>query len=288
MIAIVLSILCSTLLYVNFKLFARFQVKTLQAIVINYTVCVIVGLLNEGALKSFQSIVHAAWFAHAILMGSLFITIFYITALSVKTSGIAITSVAGKLSLIIPTALAFLLYGDEITFLKLTGISFALAAIFLITFRKNDGASQLSYKFFLFPLLILVGNGIIDAYANYCQREFIEPADFNFFLVFVFGTAAFTGWLTLLYRRMMFNEVLSIKSLLFGITLGVPNYGSMYFLIMALESSGIESSVFFPVNNIAILLLSCVIGSLFFKEKLSALNLFGIVISIVAIIFMMQ
>ncbi|MBC8046292.1 MAG: EamA family transporter [Fimbriimonadaceae bacterium] len=288
MIYLILSVICSTLNIINFKLFARYRVKTIQAIVINYTVCITVGLLAEGKLKAANEIVDSQWFFPSILLGSLFITIFYLTAMTVKYSGVAVTSIAGKLSLIIPTIAAYFLYGDIFNFLKIAGICIAVLAIFFTVYKKDEpGGTPISFQYYLFPLLILTGNGIIDTLAKYNQENYVEPEDFNFFLVFVFGTSALMGWVILLIRKILYHENLQLKSIVAGISLGIPNYGSMYFLIQALEKSGLASSTFFPVNNICVVLLSCLCAWLLFKEKLNVLNVIGIFLSVFAIVLIM-
>jgi drug/metabolite transporter (DMT)-like permease len=237
----------------------------------------------EGGMLPLRDILSSAWFLPALFLGSLFISIFYITALTVKVSGVAITSIAGKLSLIIPTIAAYLLYNDSFTVNKIAGVVIAMLAIVLTVYKKEKDGIKTNAAFYIFPVLILIGNGLIDSLTNHFQRNYVDPADFNFFLVFVFGTAAFMGWVTLAYRAILHGETLKAKSIRFGILLGVPNYGSMYFLIQALDKGGLESSVFFPVNNMCIVLVSCICAWAVFKENISAINLAGIFLSIVAI-----
>ena len=53
-----------------------------------------------------------------------------------------------------------------------------------------------------------------------------------------------------------------------GIALGIPNFGSIYFLVLALRSGGMESSTIFPVNNVAIVMISTFLGILLFRERM--------------------
>ena len=61
------------------------------------------------------------------------------------------------------------------------------------------------------------------------------------------------------------------------------NFGSIYFLL-AMLGVGWERSVVFPINNVAVILFSVFVALLFFKEKLSKLNWFGIILAIAAIV----
>jgi len=83
----------------------------------------------------------------------------------------------------------------------------------------------------------------------------------------------------LLYKK----QIPSKKSLLFGLVLGIPNYFSIYILLKALEGSGLESSIVFPINNMGVVLVSTLISLIWFGEKLSIKNYIGVAISILAI-----
>ena len=50
------------------------------------------------------------------------------------------------------------------------------------------------------------------------------------------------------------------------------------------ESTGWQTTVFFPINNIGVVLSTALLGYLFFREKLSLVNLAGIVLAIGAIL----
>jgi len=80
----------------------------------------------------------------------------------------------------------------------------------------------------------------------------------------------------------------SINTLLGGSLLGIVNYGSLYYLIAALNSSGFKSSVVFSMVNIGIVSLSLIFGLFIYKEKISKLNYLGIGLSFIAIIILAQ
>ena len=74
------------------------------------------------------------------------------------------------------------------------------------------------------------------------------------------------------------------KNILGGIALGIPNFFSIYFLVMALRSEGFESSSIFTINNVAIVLVSTVLGIALFREKLILKNWIGIALAIISIL----
>ena len=66
--------------------------------------------------------------------------------------------------------------------------------------------------------------------------------------------------------------------------MGIPNYYSIYYLLKALQTKGLESSTLFTINNVAIVTLTTIFGLVLFKERLFAKNWIGIAIAIISII----
>lgn len=288
MIYLLLSILTSVLIFVAFKLIAKNHIPVLQAIVVNYTVCVIVGIIAEGRLPNVPALASKPWFLPAVLLGGMFISIFYVTAITVKHSGLAVASIANKLSLIIPVAASYFLYGDSFSVVKICGILLAMVAVVFTVYKPDSETHKHDFGFYFLPLIVLLGGGAIDTFTKWNQENLLSDADFNMYLIIIFGTAACLGWLVVLYRYMRFAEKIRWRTVGHGLMLGIPNYGSLYFLIAALSIPGWSSSVVFPVNNIAIVAVSCLVALILFKEKLSRLNLAGIGLSMLAIFLIMQ
>ena len=103
------------------------------------------------------------------------------------------------------------------------------------------------------------------------------------FISTIFGTAGLLGLGVVLGQFFMKKAQFSWKNVAAGIALGVPNYGSILFIFLALES-GVEGSVFFPANNVGIIVASALLAVLFFREKLSRLNWLGVGLAVLAIV----
>ncbi len=288
MIWLFLSILTSVMIFVAFKLIAKNNVPMLPAIVVNYTVCVIEGAIAQGSFPSASSIVTNTWFTHALMIGGLFISVFYLMGLTVKYAGLAVSSIANKLSLIIPVTAAYFLYDDPFTPLKIGGIAVAMVAVVFASYKKEESGKPHNFNYYFFPLLVLIGSGVIDTFTKWNQENFLDDTDFNLFLIFVFGTAAAIGWMVLFYRYIYLREKVTVKSIGYGLLLGIPNYGSLYFLIRTLDLPGWESSTVFPVNNIAIVAGTCLVAYFVFREKLLKVNVAGIILAMIAILMIMK
>ncbi|HAD97199.1 MAG TPA: hypothetical protein DCG19_07310 [Cryomorphaceae bacterium] len=282
MIWLALSIFCSTLIFVIFKLFDRWKIDNLQAIVINYFIAYSVGTLQQGSITMPWDIIHYKWFTSVVILGFLFITLFQIIAFVSQKIGVSVASVAVKMSLIIPVLFGLYYYNEALNISKVTGILLALLAVYLAT-RKKEKVKKHPTLAWL-PILLFVASGCMDAFLKFNQQEKVPMAENSLFASSVFGMAAVIGILFIIFRLVRGNLHWQWKNVWGGILLGVPNYGSIYFLLRALEFNGLESSVVFPVNNVGIVALSTLAAYFGFREHLSTRNIVGILLSFIAII----
>ena len=278
MIYLLLSILSSTAIFVVFKLLKSYNINTLQAIVVNYfTACIIGSLLYKGDIKPAE-IVQTNWFIAAIVLGFLFISIFNVMALTAQKNGLSVASVASKMSVIIPVVFGILVFKESVGFQKITGILLALVAVYLTSLKQKDNA-VLTQSIYL-PLILFFGSGIIDTSINY----FAPDDNIPLFSATIFAMAAVIGVFLLSFNYLKSKQRFKLKSLPFGIILGIVNYTSIHFLLLALRVENTESSTLFTINNIAILSLSTLIGLVLFKEKISKKNWIGISLALISIL----
>lgn len=278
MIYLLLSILSSTAIFVVFKLLKSYNINTLQAIVVNYfTACIIGSLLYKGDIKPAE-IIQTNWFIAAIVLGFLFISIFNVMALTAQKNGLSVASVASKMSVIIPVVFGILVFKESVGFQKITGILLALVAVYLTSLKQKDNA-VLTQSIYL-PLILFFGSGIIDTSINY----FAPDDNIPLFSATIFAMAAVIGVLLLSFKYLKSKQRFKLKSLPFGIILGIVNYTSIHFLLLALRVENTESSTLFTINNIAILSLSTLIGLILFKEKISKKNWIGISLALISIL----
>ena len=153
MIYLALSILSSTGIFVVFKLFNKYKIDTLQAIVVNYITACILGLIHNDKTISVSEIVSSDWFIGVIILGFLFITIFNVMALTAQKNGLSVASVASKMSVIIPIIFGIYIYHESIGFQKIIGILMALVAVYLTAIKAKDN-SAVTQSLYL-PILLV-------------------------------------------------------------------------------------------------------------------------------------
>lgn len=289
MVFLLLSILSSTSVFIVFKLINRNKVNTFSAIIVNYITACSAGFFLSHSNPFSVDTIHSRWLSLSLILGVIFITMFRLIGKSVEKAGVTTTTVAAKISVIIPILFTVAIEAnDTLTPIKLFGILLALIAVFLASFKPEKG--KIEFSITMLPLLIFVGIGILDSMIKYAQFKYVSNEVNPIFSSITFCVAGLTGILLLPFNRNAAIELKKIRSWIYGILLGLVNFGSMYFFIGALNhidvSTGrqMQGSIVFGINNIGIVTLGVVIGYLFFKERPTKLNWSGIALSLIAIL----
>lgn len=283
---LLLSVLFSSITVSFFKLFELKNVKTFQAIVMNYISCGLIGSLFADHTIFEVKVWTMPWFGFAVVLGFLFISIFFCIGLTAQKLGVSVSMVAAKLSVVIPVLIALFFQGEQLNLLSAGGIVLSLLAVYLMSRSSQSTENTKANKQFIWlPLVVFAGSGAIDTLLNHLNRTFIPPSTADQIVTTIFLNAFVLGVLFLGFQLFTHKESLDGKSLLWGLLLGIPNYFSMYFLVKTLGQTQ-QASVVFPINNIGIVLLSSLLAFVFFKEKFNQLKLIGLALASIAIVLM--
>jgi drug/metabolite transporter (DMT)-like permease len=286
LIYLIASIVLTSYLTLSFKVVERLRINNLQAIVFNYFTCVVTGSVVNGSFPVTGYNLQQAWFKWALLMGLSFIVLFNIIAFSAQKIGVAITSVANKLSLVIPFLFSLYLYKEPYTWLKITGVLVAVAAVLFTCWPQHalQKRATTNYRLLLgIPAILFIGSGLLDTMVKYVEQHFLNDTNYDDYLVTAFATAGAIGMFSLLFLVATGRQQFSYKAVLAGIAIGVPNYFSIWCLMKVLKQYSGNSSAVFPIVNMGIVLFSAVMALVLFKEHLSKINWLGIILSLAAI-----
>lgn len=278
MIALIFSVISSSLIFVIFKLFKRFKVDTFQAIVFNYITAFIIGLSLYGNQWNSEALKEPGWMIYVVLSAFLFIGLFFIMARSSQINGVSSTSVAVKMSMAISLIIMIIAYSEDFTFLKIVGILFAMLGVFLVSYSKGSKASAAWML-----ILLFFGSGALDFTLNYVQNYELKSLTTALFSAFGLGLAGVFGSFILIFRLIKGSSKFSFKNVIAGAALGVPNYFSIYLLILSYSTTGWQDSTVLAITNVSVVLTSSLIGFIIFKENASARKIIGLISAILAI-----
>ncbi|WP_319502236.1 hypothetical protein [uncultured Draconibacterium sp.] len=285
MIYLILCILSSSMIYVIFRVAKNYNCKLQSLITINYLAAGLLGiLLFQPFADGNTPAALPHWMPFAVILGILFIAMFYLIGYSSQKAGITVTTLANKLSLVFPVTFSLIYFNEQLSTLKAIGIVTAIIAIGLTVYKKEINRTNLIY--IVLPLFLFLGSGLIDSIVKYVQAVKISESETSLYTILVFIVAFICGVIVSVITK-TYRQRLNPATLIFGTLLGVVNFGSLYFIIKALNKSGLESSLVFALNNMAIVALTAILGKLLFKERLNKINFAGVVLALISLYFML-
>lgn len=285
MIYLLLSILCSAFILIVFKISARKNFPPLLLVIINYFSATFLGyyLSNTTPWQSVQ-VLGNHWLP-IVIIGSIYILAFFLMGETTKRSGIAVTTIASKMSFVIPVVVSFMIDpNDSFSIKKAVIVIATIIAVVLSVYKKDDSKS----KSWLLPLLLFVLIGFSDSLIKYMQTFHVKDSQtsslFTATLFTVSGLIGIVAWAFYGPKRKLIFKPLALIG---GLLLGVANFGSIYFLINALNSINFNSSMVLGMNNLGVVVLSILIAVFIFKEKMLKINKIGVLLSLLIVVLMM-
>ncbi|MEN7550266.1 hypothetical protein AAG747_20270 [Rapidithrix thailandica] len=289
---LLLAALCTFLTYFHFKVFALYNIATLPALLTNYVVCVIAGLLFFP-IESWESLLHKDWLYWAGLLGALFILHYLLLIYATARVGLAIITIASKVSFTLPVVISLVYIPSvykTLSWLNYTGVVLSVIAVLFISIQRKSGNESTLFKLSSLRwawVVFLVGGGI-DTLINFINYRYLSEETEVSFPIATFAFALLTGVVATGVKHSFlsgFGQVVLLKSCLGGVSLGVVNFFSFYFILKALRYFQHQGSLVFPLLNILVILLIAGISKWGFREKLSRLNFLGIALALLSLLF---
>lgn len=276
MLFLVLSVLCSVVVSVLLKIAKRSQVNLAQAVAFNYVMAVglTLYLLKPPMPKQWNTLPWWLFLALGILLPSIFI----VMGKAVQAAGIVKSDAAQRLSLFLPIVAAVTLFGEQLTDSRMMGIVLAFLALFALLVRRGDKSGN-SISGVILLLGVWVGYGVIDILFKQVAKS---GSAFALNLAVSFALAGVLMFFYLLILR----EKINWKSLLGGLLLGVFNFFNILFYIKAHQAFSDNPTLVFAAVNVGVIALGTLTGVVFFREKLSTLNIAGLVLALCAIVML--
>ncbi|MFE3868804.1 EamA family transporter [Flavobacterium sp. LS2P90] len=276
MLFLILSILCSVTVGVIFKVGRKYTLNTTQIVSWNYVFALLLCyFFYSPDLRAVDT--SAPWSIY-IPLGILLPIIFLFLAASIKHMGIVKTDAAQRLSLFIPILAAWLLFNEEFNSIKLIAFLIALPALLLVLSKKTD---NLNNKW-IYPAVVFVGFGAIDILFK--QIALATSLPFTTSLFIVFGISLILILAVVLYEIAFKKAQFQSNNFLFGALVGVFNFGNILFYLKAHQAFAKNPSTVFAAMNMGVIIIGSIVGIVFFKEKVSRYNYFGLLLAIVAIV----
>ena len=276
MIYLLLALLCSATITVCMRLSEKYRQNPISMLAVNYLVCSLLAVAFSGQWTLFPK---DAGLPTTLLLGGicgvLFLSSFMLLQWNVSRNGVALPATFMKLGVLVPTLLSALIFGEELTLLRILGVIVAVAAILLMQDKaqKEAGGSMLG-------LIALLLSGGLSDFMSKLYEELGAPNLKDQFLLYTFLVALILSVVLCLIRK----ETLRWQDVLFGVLLSVPNYLSTRFLLLSLNH--LPAVVVFPSFSAGTIVLATLAGILLFKEKLTTRKGLALVVILAALVLL--
>ncbi len=295
MLFFLLAVVFTVMLYLIMRAYPRYQVDSFHAVVFNYYSCVATGLILTPDLRVFTQV---QWNSEGTLLtmalGAMFVVAFMLIGLTAQKVSVSATSLAGNMSLVIPVLFGLFVFRNnnkDFTALNYLGLMLALVALALGVIQRSPKASDTagtaptaSQALWIFPVLTFFASGTNNTLINFLSSKYYPAGQITVFMIIACFGAVVIGTSVLVYRIIAHGHRLRMRSVAGGLLLGIPNFLSLYFLLLALAAFGNSAAYVFPIYNILTMLVSALAAWVLYKERLNTLNKWGLAIAIVAIV----
>lgn len=260
MLYLLLAIASSTLISFLMRLCEKHLKNQMSMFMANYAICILLSLYYQGSLSSgFPGEGAAFTLPAGIITGFLYLASFVLMKYNMKHNGLVLTSTFMRLGVLIPTIMAVVVFREAPGITQIFGIVLALTSIILINFEK-DALREGNKKLWLLATLICGGTG--DAMSN----VFEQLGNPNAKDVFLF-TTFFTAFLLAMLLAFLSKKRIAPRDLLIGILIGIPNYYSARFMLLALGN--VSAVLAYPIYSVGTIICTALLGIIFFREQVS-------------------
>ena len=271
-----LAILSSTLVSVFMRLGSGGGETRKPMLMFNYVVCVAVSalFLNRSAAGGGMGTA----LGYGLVGGVLYLGAFLLFQENVKKNGVTLSSAFMKLGVTVPTVLGFILFREPVSAIRIGGIALTLIAIAMLSGRGDSSRDAARPGLGMLVALLLLG-GMADGLSKF-YAAYGNPDLEGHFLLFVFGFALVLCAVVCLVQ----HQKPTRRDMLFGLLIGIPNYFSSRFLLLALND--IPASTAYPVFSCGTILLSALAGRALFSERPGARQYVSLALILAALILL--
>ena len=153
-----------------------------------------------------------------------------------------------------------------------------------MTIQESPEKNETSSAWML--IVLFVGSGLLDYLLNYIQHHVLLENETAFFTAYAFGMAGVIGLCLALFLWTKGKLKPTLRNIIAGVSLGIPNYFSIYFLMKTYDVLPWSGSSILAVINVSIVAIASIIGRFFFKEKWNRIKIIGFISALISILFL--
>ena len=200
---------------------------------------------------------------------------------AIASGPLSLTTLIVSFSLMLPTLYGLIFRNDPISIGLFPGL--ALLAVSLVLINKRDAEVKINPKWVISVIFAFLGNGFCTIFQNMQQVKFGGSYKNEFMIIALLLTALACLVMTIVKERKFINKQSPLCYSL-GAACGAMN-GAVNLFVMIL-SGLMPVSLMFPIISAGGIVVTFIISQVFYKEKLSKLQLIGFVLGTVSVILL--
>lgn len=203
------------------------------------------------------------------------------SVLAISCGSLSLSALLSSYSSLLPTFYGLIFLNDDISFGLPIGLTLLSVSLFLI--NKKEKNAKVNAKWIIFILLSFFGNGTCSIVQKMQQVEFQGEYKNEFMIIALLIVALVMAVASVVKERVGFWGYVHhgwYLSIICGIMLGAVN------LCVMLLSELLAASVMFPLISAGGIVLTFLISTFLYKEKLTKTQLIGSLLGVASIIFL--
>lgn len=266
---------------------------TLQSAVflnlIRMVLCVVLGAIVVFAYKDVESLSLSPAVLGISALSGISTSLFVVTWLiSVRKSAYMMLDVFLMLGTLVPMTFSRILFNEHISSNQIFGFCILIAAVIIMCSYNNSVKIKLTVS----SLLLLVVCGLASGLTDFSQKTFVKLLPEMPISVFNLYTYIFSALTLAIVYCILVNvtkqracfENASIGKYVYILIMSIALTANSYFKTIAAVS--LSSAQLYPLSQGTALILSTLMASLLFKEKLTFKCVFGVVLAFIGLIVM--
>jgi len=272
MFYLILAILSSAMVSITMRASEKYITNKMAMFMSNYAICI---ALSAAFLdwKNVSAGLGMPALVLGVISGVLYLVSFIFLKYNMQHNGIVLSSTFMKLGVLIPTVMAVVVFHEMPKWTQVLGIAISVFAIIMVHFEK-EALQESNKKIWL--LLLLVLSGFTDSMANIYEQVGKAEGKDGYLLITFF--VAFLLAAMLAFRE---KNKMTRKDLVFGMLIGIPNYFSARFLLLALGS--VDAVLVYPMYSVATIIVITLAGVFAFREQISKKKAIALGMIVVAV-----
>ena len=258
MFFLILAILGGSALSIMMRMSEGRVKSKISMLAVNYITCI----LLCGVHMNFDLAIGADGSGFALGLGMI-TGVFYVVSLllmqlNIRKNGVILPSVFSRLGgLLVPLAVAICFFGESPTVLQIIGAVIAGLAIVAI----NAGSEKTAVTSVLPLFALLLSDGLATTMSTVYEKMGASELGTQF-LFYTFGTALLICLVLILKN----GERFGLPEILFGLSIGIPNFYASRCLLQALET--VPAFIAYPTRGVACIVVVSLAGIVMFHEQL--------------------